>query len=112
MNVPTIAKSNITASYAIVIEQPDPINGGEGGDITTGLSLSYVADHFVMRSTTPITSAKMDIFNLAGLSFSSQTISLNSGYAELSLNELPSGCYIARLTDGKGHTTTCKFIKK
>ena len=34
------------------------------------------------------------------------------GYAELPLDGLANGCFIARLTDGNGHITTCKFIHK
>ena len=43
---------------------------------------------------------------------SGQAIDLTGSYAELSLDELTSGCYIARLSDGNGHAATCKFIKK
>ena len=112
MNVPTIAKSNLAGSYSTVISQPEQTGIDDIHDITTGLSMRYVVGRLVVRSPFSNGSAKMDIYNVAGVSFGSRNVSLYGGYAELSLDELPSGYYIARLSDGNGHTTTCKFIKK
>ena len=113
MNMPTIAKPNITGSYATVVTQPESVGIHDiAADATVGLSLHYVAGCLVVRSTMPVDAAKIDICNLAGQSLGVQTIDLGSGYAELSLDRLSSGCYIARLSDGRGHTITCKFIKK
>ena len=112
MHVPTIAKSNITSSYATVVNQPGSVGIHDiAADATAGLSLHYVAGHLVVRSTIPVDAARIDICNLAGQSLGVQTIDLGNGYAELSLDRLSSGCYIARLSDGRGHTVTCKFIK-
>ena len=112
MNVPTIAKSNLAGSYSTVISQPEQTGIDDIHDITTGLSMRYVVGRLVVRSPFSNGSAKMDIYNVAGVSFGSRNVSLYGGYAELSLDDLPSGYYIARLSDGNGHTTTCKFIKK
>jgi hypothetical protein len=113
MNVPTIAKANITSSYAVEISQSGQTGINDiAADVMVELSLHYVADRLVVRSTMPITAARIDVCNLAGQSLDVQMIDLNSGYAELPLDKLNSGYFIARLSDGKGHTTTCKFIKK
>ena len=111
MNVPTIAKANITSSYAIRINQPSQTGINDiAADNTVGISMRYTAGRLVIRSGMD-TSVTMDICNLDGRSVNSQVVDLSSGYAELSLDDLTSGCYIARLSDGRGHTVTCKFIK-
>ena len=113
MNVPTIAKANITGSYAVEVTQPGQTGINDlAADIPVELSLHYVAGRLVVRSSIPVAAARMDICNLAGQSLDMQTIDLNSGYAEMLLDKLAAGYYIARLSDGKGHTVTCKFIKK
>ena len=113
MNVPTIAKANITGSYAVEVTQPGQTGINDlAADIPVELSLHYVAGRLVVRSSIPVAAARMDICNLAGQSLDMQTIDLNSGYAEMLLDKLAVGYYIARLSDGKGHTVTCKFIKK
>ena len=112
MNVPTIAKTNIIGSYAISVSQPD-VNGIS--DLTaddSGLLISYAAGRLVIRTATPVPAASLNIYNMAGQSLQTLTIDLSSGYAELSLDGLASGCFIARLSDGIGHVTTCKFIHK
>ena len=113
MNVPTIDKPNIIGSYAINVSQPD-IDGISDlmVDNTADILLRYVAGRLVVRSSTPVPAASISIYNTAGQSIDVLPIDLSSGYAELSLDGLAVGCYIARLTDGNGHITTCKFIHK
>ena len=112
MNVPTIARANITGSYAAVVEQPAPTGISELAADTGQPSLRYVAGRLDVRCDSRHDAARVDICNLAGLSLKAYTVSLADGHAALSLDGLSSGCYIARLTDGKGHTATCKFIRK
>ena len=114
MNVPTIAKVNLTSSYVTAVAQPDPTTGISDitVDNTIGISIRYVAGRLVLRSSIPLTTTKIDICNLAGQSLGRMTADLSDGYAELAVDGLSSGCYIARLSDGRGHTTSCKFIKK
>ena len=113
MNVPTIDKPNIIGSYAINVSQPD-IDGISDltVDNTADILLRYVAGRLVVRSSTPVPAASISIYNTAGQSVDVQPIDLSSGYAERSLDGLANGCFIARLTDGNGHITTCKFIHK
>ena len=111
MNVPTIDKPNIIGSYAISVSQPD-INGISDmtADNTADILVRYAAGRLIVRSSMPVPAAVMN--NMAGQSVEMQAIDLSSGYAELPLDGLPDGCYIARLSDGNGHITTCKFIHK
>ena len=113
MSMPTIAKANITGSYATEVVQPDMTGIHElAVDATMGLSLHSVANRLIVRSTLPVAATRMTICNLDGRALDTQAIDLTNGYAELSLDGLSSGCYIARLSDGNGHSATCKFIKK
>ena len=112
MNVPTIARANITGSYAAVVEQPAPTGISELAADTGQPSLRYVAGRLDVRCDSRLDAARVAICNLTGLSLKAYTVSLADGHAALSLDGLSSGCYIARLTDGKGRTATCKFIRK
>ena len=113
MNVPTIAKPNIISSYAISVSQSELTGISDMAIDNTGdISIRYTADRLIVHCTTSVPFAKLNIYNLAGQSVDVQTIDLSSGYAELALDGLSSGCYIARLSDGNGHSTICKFIKK
>lgn len=113
MNIPTIAKANIISSYA------EHLSGDEPSGIhemvmtnATDISMSYIRNRLIISSNLSLTAAKLGIYNMTGQLMSQQTVSISSGYTEHTLDALPSGCYIARLSDGNGHQATCKFIKK
>ena len=113
MNLPTIAKANTISSYAVHLSGDDPSGIHEmvmpnAADI----SMSYVRNRLIISSNQSIAAAKLGIYNITGQLLSQQTVSITNGYAEQTLDALPSGCYIARLSDGSGHHATCKFIKK
>ncbi|MBR4898188.1 MAG: lamin tail domain-containing protein [Prevotella sp.] len=118
MNIPTIAKANITSSYVIEAIQ----NSSDGiydmvANTTSGISLRYVADRLVVQKETGINDrsscmVNCELSNLAGQTVQVQSINLSSGYAEVPLNGLSSGYYIARLNGVGSHTITLKFMKK
>ena len=113
MNVPTIAQTNLTSSYADAIEQP-----------TTALSVlhmplasftvRYVVGALAIHAPADAAAEdlRVNIVNLTGQSMERLTTRLSTGYAEVSLRHLPAGVYIATVTDGKGNTVSCKFAKK
>jgi hypothetical protein len=112
MNIPTIAKANITSSYVTVIQQP-----GDTGihdlmaDATNELSVRYIVGRLVIHNTFA-DKQEVKIVNLAGQFVTSLPTKLNNGYAEVSVEQLPAGVYIANITDQQGHKATCKFIKR
>ena len=113
MNVPTIAKANITSSYAEIVGQPEQSGISDIAlDETIGLSVRYLAHRLVLRSTMPTAVAHVEICNLAGQKLSEHVVNLRDGFAELMLNGLSSGYYLARLSDGNGHQASCKFINR
>ncbi len=112
MNYPTIAKANITTSYQVDVEQPatngvhDLLAANVGG-----LSACYAAGKLAVRSQAT-GQVSVSIYNLAGQPVDRMSAVLRGGYAEVAVGQLPSGCYIARVTDASGRHASCKFVKK
>jgi hypothetical protein len=79
----------------------------EAGD----LGIRYVVGRLLINGT-PTENLQIRIVNLAGQLALSIPASLSGGYAEVSVEQLPSGVYIAHATDNQGHQATCKFVKR
>jgi hypothetical protein len=112
MNIPTIAKTNLTTSYQVDVEQPST-NGVHDllAENVGGLSARYAAGKLVVRSQAS-EQVSVSIYNLAGQPVDRVGATLRGGYAEVAMGQLPSGVYIARITDASGHQASCKFVKK
>jgi hypothetical protein len=112
MNIPTIAKPNILSSYAINVEQPQSAGIHDiMADATEQISIRYAEGNLIIRSTSadPL---QMRITNLAGQNVMALPVELTGGYAEVPVEQLPTGIFIATVTDRQGHKATCKFIKR
>lgn len=114
MNMPTIEKSNIISSYAVFLSDDDPsgIRESSYGSNAENLSMRYDYNRLIIRSKHAQDAVSLGIYNVTGQLLSQQKISLTNGYSEQTIDALPSGCYIARLSDSNGHAVICKFIKK
>ena len=112
MNVPTIAKSNITTSYQMEVEQPtlDGINTIMA-DTSHSITARYVLGNLIVRGQVEGI-IHVDFYNLAGQFVAQKEATLNAGYAEIPVGGLSNGYYIARVKDAQGNHTNCKFIKK
>ena len=111
MNIPTIAKANITSSYVTSVEQTLAVGIRDIlADATEALSVRYASDCLVISSTQD--DLQVRIVNLAGQSVATLPAHLNGGHAEVSVAQLPAGVYIATATDRQGHKATCKFVKR
>lgn len=109
MNVPTIARANINTSYLKAVQQSG-FTGIE--DITADngdLTIAYTSGRLII-SGRDSSNAQILIHNLAGQTVASLSASLTGGYAEVPLNGLSNGVYVAIVTDGDGHKTSCKFV--
>lgn len=109
MNVPTIASPNLRSSYLTVVPQ-----SGHSGieDLTAddgNMTVTYMAGQLVINGLSN-SNVQVLIHNLAGQTVASLTTTLTGGYAEMSLNGLSNGVYVAVVTDAKGHKTSCKFV--
>ena len=113
MNIPTIGKSNIISSYVVDLTGDDPSGINETTVASKeGIKMSYERNSLVIRSDRPQAAATLYIYNVTGQLIGQQTVSLPNGYCEKNYDMLQPGCYIAHLTDGRGHTAICKFVKK
>ena len=111
MNIPTIAKTNITSSYAVSIEQSDQSGIRDLAAESIGFSARYVVGRLIIRSSND-GDVTVTITNLAGQHIDQLAANIVSGTAEASLTHLPNGVYVALITDKQGHKSSCKFIKK
>ncbi|MBQ4296331.1 MAG: lamin tail domain-containing protein [Prevotella sp.] len=112
MNYPTIEQTNITSSYAVNVEQPY----STGIETTTlladnDLTARYVLGRLIVRSKQS-GDVHVELYNLAGQSVGQLNARLQGGYAEVPVNHLSDGCYIARVTDESGRSKSCKFVMK
>ena len=108
MNIPTIAKTNIYSSYATTVPQETAIRNLMA-DADDDVSIRYLAGNLIVRSTES-DDLQMKIVNLSGQTFMNVPVLLNSGYAEVSVGQLPAGVYIASITDKHGQKASCKFV--
>ena len=112
MNIPTIAKPNILSSYLTVVEQPQSAGIHDiMADATEQISVRYAEGRLVIRSTSA-DALQVRLANLAGQSMMSLPVELTGGYAEVPVEQLAAGIFIATVTDRQGHKATCKFIKR
>ena len=112
MNIPTIAKPNITSSYVSLVEQTNEAGIHDiMADATDPISIRYTEGALAIRSTST-ERLQVRIVSPSGQTVSSIQAQLSGGYAEVSVEQLPAGIYIATVTDHQGHKATCKFIKR
>ena len=111
MNVPTIARANITSSYVTVVPQSDTGIHDIMADATETLSIRYAMGSLTINSTIS-DELQVRITNIAGQTVATLPAHLSGGYAEISVEQLRTGVYIANVMDRQGHKATCKFIKR
>ncbi len=112
MNVPSIAKPNIRSSYMTAVMQPHQtgINEMAASDAST-LRARYAAGRLTVRGCEP-GSVRAEVYNLAGQPVCSVSALTHHGYGEMSVDHLEKGSYIARITDDRGHTAVCRFLRR
>ena len=112
MNVPTIAKTNCTSSYAVAIEQAETA-GIEDllADNSASLSMLYASGKLIVRGQAN-EKTKVNIYSNIGQLAATFTVQLNGGYAEISVEGLPTGYFVAETTDQHDGHAVCKFIKR
>ena len=114
MNIPTIAKNNITSSYVTPVEQPDLPTGindvfemaENSGD---GISIKPSTGQLLISSTTQ-GMLQLNIVNLSGQTITTAALTLDGNLVTYSTAELPAGIYVASANDNNGHKGICKFI--
>ncbi len=117
MNKPTLAASNVINSYATIYEEPDisqepvipaGIHDTEIGN-NGGLSLTY-SDATVTVHSENTGRVRYLVSTIAGQTCMEGTLNV-SGTETISLNSLPDGTYIVRVSDSDNNHRTIKVLK-
>ena len=108
MNIPTIGKANITSSYVTIVEQ---LYGTEISDMATndGLRVRYANGRLKVESICD-GDVQVGVTNLSGQKVLAVTSRIIGGHADVGVNQLRRGVYVAVVTDCNGNKTTCKFV--
>ena len=114
MNLPTIGQQNMMSSYVVRVPQ----NGGTAirdlqaasGELTVSYAVGSLAIHAAFGA--PAEDLTVSIVNMAGQSMGIHHVTMNDGYAEVSVDYLRAGAYVATVADAQDHKTTCKFMVK
>ena len=109
MNIPTIGRRNLHTSYLTAVDQSVVTDISQTTIAQSDLSLSYAANHLIVKSQ-QAEAVRLIIYTLSGQQLSTAEMMLHGGRAEASCSHLTSGCYIAKVSDKTGHSTTCKFV--
>ena len=110
MNIPTIAKANITSSYLTAVSQPEKTGiRNLMADAAENVCINYHMGNLAISSTLA-DDLQLKVVNLAGQTFMNAPVQLSSGYAEVSVGQLPAGVYIANVIGKHGQQAACKFI--
>lgn len=110
MNVTTIAKSNIYSSYVTNVPQDEILTGAKTMAAAGNLRLVYGSDVLLVKSSTegPVT---VEVFRADGLQVAQRSVNVSGGTGRLSVADLPTGFYVARVTDAQGYKSSCRFVK-
>lgn len=113
MNVPTIAKNNITSSYVTPVEQTISTGINNITDMAEnnndGISIRP-ADGKLTLYSNMADNLHLNVATLAGQAVFNTDVQLSNGYSTVSISQLPVGVYVAYVSDSQGHKAACKFI--
>ncbi len=112
MDKPTLAANNVLTSYATIYEEPVIPNSIRDVEISRngGLSLTY-SDAFVTVRSENTGRVRYFVSTIAGQTCMEGTLNINGGTETISLNSLPDGTYIVRVTDSDDNRCTIKVLK-
>jgi hypothetical protein len=112
MNVPTIAQANMPTSYMIAAQQPAATAISDmAAASASDISLRLTGNKLMILGATG-GEQQVSIYNLAGQLVENSSVTAKQGCGTVSIEQLPSGCYVAvAVSDGRQHSTL-KFVKK
>ena len=110
MNIPTIAKPNITSSYLTAVSQPQETGIRDlMADVAEDVSINYHQGSLVISSTFA-DNFQFKIINLSGQTVMNAPVLLTGDYTEVNVEQLPAGIYIANITGQHGQKASCKIV--
>ena len=109
MNIATIGNGNRYSSYMTAVDQKEIQTGLEtaaAGD----LRLVYGSDMLLAKSSDNGL-VTVEVFRADGMLLLQNTLDIQGGTARLSVAGLPTGFYVACVTDARGGKSSCRFVK-
>lgn len=110
---PSIQAPNVMTTYcAEWLYTPGKEDGIHHISHTNGLSITYRSNLLLVRSEDN-PNITLHIFNTTGNTVVSRQLNLSDTlHTQVSVNQLPHGIYIAKVTDSEGNTCSSKFRKE
>lgn len=114
MDKPSIGAANIYTMYA------EPYTNDKKGLVVSaptlisrmgGLSISFDGQALALKSEYAA-HCRLEIFNAVGQKIFSKSVHLSDGFLKEPVEKLPTGVYVARLSDREGNYCSAKFIRK
>jgi hypothetical protein len=110
MNVPTIARANLTSSYSVLVEQNVHDGILDMAGTAQGLTVRYAGGNLVVRAASD-GEIRVSIVNMAGQRVAALSALSTLGCAEVPVGMLTTGAYAAVVSDACGNKVVCKFIR-
>ena len=109
MNIPTIGRANLTSSYVTPVIQTDFSGISDLAVASNSLTARYATQRLIVEgnASRPL---NITITNMAGQRVANLTATLSAGHAEVPVDHLAGGTYVAVVSDTKGQRAVCKFI--
>ena len=110
MNVATIGKSNVYSSYATAVSQDIPSGIERQVASLSDLRLVYGSETLLVKNNQdgPVT---VGVYRSDGVAVLETTLDVEGGVARLHISDLPTGFYVARVSDAYGVKSSCRFVK-
>lgn len=114
MQTPTLGKANILTTAAQILSTTDDDNQtaltDTQSDNNTDMPTLRLTAYNTLRATSPHTPATLHIYAVDGIRTTTATLQADTP-VDLTLDNLPRGIYIARLTTTDNRTATLKFVR-
>ena len=93
-----------------VVEQTETPPTGLMATVASDLRVVYGSDRLLVKHSFdgPVT---VEVFRADGQTVKKTTIDVQGGTARLGVEDLPTGFYVARVTDGQNGEESCRFVK-
>jgi hypothetical protein len=112
MSKPSIEKANIMNQYTTLCKPGASGNSIENTSVRQGsLGVVYASGRLNLKSEDDC-NVTLAIYNLSGKTVAQYKLTLDGWHGSVSVADLPSGYYVARLTDSQGNACGLKFRKR
>lgn len=110
MDIPTIEEPNMHTSYLERIEMPEPPTSICKNEYDNSLTIHHCKDYItVTDKDKSFPTIDVSIYNASGTTLYKSTHPLTNGSATISLEQLPKGCHVIKVSVKGIHSISCAF---